>query len=170
MGFSYPYRTAEVEASALFLVVFPAHHVVHDLGEGLLGVLAERGIEVVQRVALHALGQTAALPEGRHALVATHQLPLALLVLSLALGRTRVVVPLAGSAVFFLQGGRELVPLGLQLASAVGADLVVEPEYLCPIPFPRRATHSLLCVWQQTVDPVHHSPPLWTPVSLAPRP
>src|SRR5687768_17996519 len=47
--------------------------------EGLLGVLAERGIEVVERVAFHALGQTAALLEARHARVASHELPLALL-------------------------------------------------------------------------------------------
>jgi hypothetical protein len=36
-----------------------------------------------------------------------------------------MVVPLARLAVLLLEGGRELVPLGLELASTVGADLIV---------------------------------------------
>src|SRR5215208_3329242 len=77
--------------------------------------------------------------------------------------------PLPRLAVLLLKGGRELVPLGLELASAVGADLIVEPQYLGPgialTPSPRRATHSPPGVWQQTVYPVHHSPPLRLHVS-----
>src|SRR5215218_8631035 len=167
MRLPYTHRATEVQTPSVLLIVFPVHDVVHDLGEGLLGVLAEPGIEVVERVALHALGEAAAVPEDRDARVAAHHLPFATLVPLLALWRARMVVPLAWLAVLLLEGGRELVPLGLELAAAVGADLVVKPQYLgfLPILFPRRATHSLPGVWQQIVYPVHHSPPPWLHLS-----
>src|SRR5215217_4410528 len=163
------HRATEVQTSPTLLIGFPAHDVVHDLGESLLRIPAKSGIEVVERVAFHALAETAAVPEGRDPRVAAHQLPLAPFVLLFALRGAGMVVPLPRLAVLLLKGGRELVPLGLELASAVGADLIVEPQYLGPgialTPSPRRATHSPPGVWQQTVYPVHHSPPLQLHVS-----
>src|SRR5215203_1416504 len=95
-----------------------------------------------------------------------------MLVLLLALRGARMVVPLTRLAVLLLEGGRKLVPLGLELASTVGADLIVEPQYLglALTPSPRRATHSPPGVWQQIVYPVHHTPPLGLHASSRRRP
>src|SRR5215218_11009426 len=118
MRLPYTHRATEVQTPSVLLIVFPVHDVVHDLGEGLLGVLAEPGIEVVERVAFHALGKAAAALEGGDPAVAAHKLPLAPLVFLLALRSARMVVPLARLAVLLLEGWWELVPLRLQFASA----------------------------------------------------
>src|SRR3712207_6699861 len=123
MSLPSAYIAAEIQAASGLLVLTPIHYVVHHLGKGLLGALAHLVIEVVERVALHALGQTTARPEGRHAGVAARDLPLALIVLLLAFGGAGVVIPLAGLAVLTLEGWRELDPLGRQLPAAVRADL-----------------------------------------------
>src|SRR5215212_4096336 len=85
VGLAGAYVAAEVLPPPSLPVLLPVHDVVHDLGKSLLGALADPVIEVVKRVALHALGQTAALPEGRDAGVAPRELPLALVVLLLTL-------------------------------------------------------------------------------------
>src|SRR4028118_760905 len=96
------------------------------------------------------------------------QPPLAAVFLRRARGCAGMVVPLAALAVLPLEGRGELDPLRGQLAAAVGADLVVQPEYFGGLtPLPRRATRSLPGAWQQIVYPFHPPPPL-SPRSLAP--
>src|SRR5215207_971221 len=173
VGLPGTYAAAEVQPLAGLLVLPPIIDVVVRLGPRPAGGVARVDLEVGQGVALHALGQAAALPEGRHAGVAARDLPLALVVLLLALGGAGMIVPLAVFAVLLLEGRRKLDPLGLELPAAVRADPVVEPQRLglFTLPTRRRATHSLPGVGQQTVDPLHPSPPLrfWTPLSSAPR-
>jgi hypothetical protein len=59
---SHAYRATEVQTSPTLLIGFPAHDVVHDLGESLLRIPAKSGIEVVESVALHALAEAATVP------------------------------------------------------------------------------------------------------------
>src|SRR3712207_782256 len=89
------YTAAEVQSPSGFAVFFPALDVVLDLLGGPGGARAEVGLEVGEGVAPHTFGEPAAVAEGRHAGVAAHVLPLALVVLFLALGGARMIVPLA---------------------------------------------------------------------------
>src|SRR5215211_8491905 len=170
VGLAGAHVTAEVQPPPSLPVFLPVHDLVHDLGKSLLGALAKPVVEVVKRVALHALTETAALPEGRDAGLAAHQLPLAPVVLLLAFRGAGMVIPLSGLAVLLLKGRGKLYPLGLELPAAVRADLVVELERLrlAVLLIRRRATHSPPGVGQQIVDPLHPSPP--SPLSSAPRP
>src|SRR5918912_4295547 len=136
--------TAEVEPPARLLILLPVFEVLVYLHAGSRGV-ARYDSKVSQGVTPHTLGQPAAFPQSRHPSIAAHALPLALLVLSLTLGRAGVVVPLAGLPILALQGGRELEELGFELAAAVWTDLVVESEGVVGVPHStrRRATHNL---------------------------
>src|SRR5215210_9489587 len=87
-----------------------------------------------------------------------------------------MIVPLAVLLIFALQGGRKLEEFGRELPTAVRADLVVQPQGRTGRRRPltrRRATHSPPGVGQQTVDPLHHSPPPLPALALrssGPRP
>src|SRR3712207_4755463 len=126
MRLSGPDPAAEVQTLAELPVLLPVLEVVLDLLGGPGGARAEVGLEIGEGVAPHTFGEPAAVPEGLHAGVAAHVLPLALVVLLLALGGAGMVVPLALLTVLPLEHRRELYPLGLQLPAAVWADLFVE--------------------------------------------